>query len=123
MVRAIHAAEDIWHGRIEDLLKVTEQAGNAVPGPFVIHLQTCTAPIGKPSQDLLHFDGLHVYRLMRDHEGRAQFQLRLGIIESELQADAILATVREHYPGACKKAVDEVDRAAIARKVCSARSA
>jgi len=54
--------------------------------------------------------------------GVAQFQLRLGIIESEPEADTLLAMVREHYPGRSRKAGDD-DKAAIARAGCPAEPA
>jgi hypothetical protein len=60
---------------------------------------------------------------MRSHEGRPQFQLRLGIIESELEADKLLSMVREHYPRAIKQPVEDDDRAAIARAACPAEPA
>lgn len=117
MSRAIQASEDIWHRSIEDLLKSLEPARTPIPGPFVINLRTTTAPIALPSKDLPPFDRLHLYRLANRVGGRPQFQLRLGIIDSELEADAILATVRQLYPTATKQAVDAADRAAIARVV------
>src|SRR5207302_1709241 len=49
---------------------------------------------------------------------RPQFQLRLGIIESEQEADALLSMVREHYPGAIKERAEDDDKAAIARAAC-----
>src|SRR5438270_87330 len=52
---------------------------------------------------------------MRGHDARPQFQLRLGIIESEPEADTLLAMVREHYPGAIKERAEDDDKAAIAR--------
>jgi hypothetical protein len=60
---------------------------------------------------------------MGSHEGRPQFQLRLGIIESELEADTLLSMVREHYPGAIKERVQDDDKAAIARAACPAEPA
>src|SRR5258708_35631254 len=60
---------------------------------------------------------------MRDHDGRPQFQLRLVIIESELEADTLLSMVREHYPGAIKERAEDDDKAAIARAACPAEPA
>ena len=117
MSRAIQASEDIWHRSIEDLLRSIEPVRAPAPGPFVINLRTTTAPIALPSKDLPPFDRLHVYQLASRVGGRPQFQLRLGIIDSELEADAILASVREYYPAATKATVDAADRAAIARTV------
>jgi hypothetical protein len=121
--QAIQASEDIWHRSIEDLLRSIEPAQTPVAGPFVINLRTTTAPIALPSKDLPPFDRLHLYRLANRVGGRPQFQLRLGIIDSELEADAILATVRQLYPTATKQPVDAADRAAIARAVPSASPA
>jgi hypothetical protein len=110
----VSTSDDIWHLSIEDLLaQPTEPARTAGLGPFVINLRTSTATIGSPPKGLLPFDRLHVYQLVRSHEGQPQFQLRLGIIESELEADTLLSMVREHYP----------DKAAIARAACPAEPA
>jgi hypothetical protein len=115
----VQASDDIWHLSIEDLLAPPrEPARSAGPGPFVINLRTSTATIGSPPKGLLPIDRVHVYELMRGHDGRPQFQLRLGIIESELEADALLSMVREHYPGAIKERAEDDDKAAIARAAC-----
>jgi hypothetical protein len=120
----VQASDDIWHLGIEDLLAPpTKPARTAGLGPFVINLRTSTATIGSPPKGLLPFDRLHVYQLMRVHDGRPQFQLRLGIIESELEADALLSMVREHYPGAIRETADDDDKAAIARAASAAESA
>lgn len=117
-------SDDIWHLSIEDLLAPPrEPARTAGEGPFVINLRTSTAAIGSPPKGLLPFDRLHVYQLMRSHEGRPQFQLRLGIIESELEADTLLSMVREHYPGAIKEMAEDDDKTAIARAACPAEPA
>ncbi len=115
----VQASDDLWHLSIEDLLAPPRgPARTAGPGPFVINLRTSTAAIGSPPKGLLPIDRVHVYQLMRGHDGRPQFQLRLGIIESELEADALLSTVREHYPGAIKERAEDDDKAAIARAAC-----
>jgi hypothetical protein len=120
----VQASDDIWHLSIEDLLAPPrEPARTAGPGPFVINLRTSTATIGSPPKGLLPFDRVHIYQLMRSHEGRPQFQLRLGIIESEPEADTLLAMVREHYPGAIKERAEDDDKAAIARAACPAEPA
>jgi hypothetical protein len=120
----VQASDDIWHLSIEDLLAPPkEPARTAGLGPFVINLRTSTATIGSPPKGLLPFDRLHVYQLLRVHDGRPQFQLRLGIIESELEADALLSMVREHYPGAIRETAEDDDKAAIARAACAAESA
>ena len=115
----VQASEDIWHLGIEDLLAPPRgSARTAGPGPFVIILRTSTARIGSPPKGLLPIDRLHVYQLMRGHDAQPQFQLRLGIIESEQEADALLSMVREHYPGAIKERAEDDDKAAIARAAC-----
>src|SRR6266436_938027 len=118
------ASDDIWHLSIEDLLApARESARTAGPGPFVINLRTSSVTIGSPPKGLPPTDRLHVYQLARSHDGRPQFQLRLGIIESELEADALLSMVREHYPGAIKERAQDDDKAAIARAACPAEPA
>src|SRR5207253_9050131 len=71
--------------------------------------------IGSPPKGLLPLFRSHVYHPGRTHDGRPQFQLRLGIIESGLEADALLSMVREHYPAAIKETAQDDDKAAIAR--------
>jgi hypothetical protein len=120
----VPTSDDIWHLSIEDLLAPPREPARAAgQGPFVINLRTSTATIGSPPKGLLPFDRLHVYQLMRSHEGRPQFQLRLGIIESALEADTLLLMVREHYPGAIKETAEDDDKAAIARAACPAEPA
>ena len=117
MARVIkdQASDDIWHLGIEDLLAPPrDSARTAARGPFVINLRTSSATIGSPPKGLLPINRLHVYELARSDDGRPQFQLRLGIIESELEADALLPMVREHYPAAMKETADDDDRAATA---------
>ena len=110
------ASDDIWHLSIEDLLAPSREPARAAgAGPFVIKLTTSSATIGSPPKGLLPIDRLHVYQLERTHDGRPQFQLRLGIIESELEVDALLSMVREHYPAAIKETARDEDKAAIAR--------
>jgi hypothetical protein len=119
MANAAHASSEIWHRSLEDLLTALETPRAAAPpGPFVINLQTSTTSIDPNLGSVPQFDKLQVYRLFhRGSDGLPQFQLRLGIIESDLEADAILATVRKHYPNATKHAADDTDRAAIAHKL------
>ena len=110
------ASDDIWHLSIEDLLAPSREPARAAgAGPFVINLRTSSTTIGSPPKGLLPIDRLHVYQLERTHDARPQFQLRLGIIESELEADALLSMVREHYPAAIKETAQDDDKAAIAR--------
>ena len=110
------ASDDIWHLSIEDLLAPSREPARAAgAGPFVVNLRTSSTTIGSPPKGPLPIDRLHVYQLERTHDGRPQFQLRLGIIESELEADALLSMVREHYPAAIKETAQDDDKAAIAR--------
>ena len=120
------ASEELWHLGIGDLLALPDKpAPIALSGPFVINLRTSSTPIGGVSNALRRFEHLHVYRLERRHEGRPQFLLRVGIIETVLEADAILMTVREEYPGAFKASVGDDDRKAVAAtaRVATARRA
>ena len=125
MSGATQAADDIWHRSIEDLLQVIEPTREARAGSFAINLLTSAVPIGSPPKRLQQFERLQVYEVVRREQGTPKFQLRLGIIESELEADAILATVRAQYPSAAKQAADDDDRAAVvqARAARAARSA
>ena len=67
------------------------------------------------------FEPLHIYQLQRHQGAQSQFRLCLGIIETNLEADAILDLVTEFYPRArCEPAQDD-DRAAVKRKVMAAQ--
>ena len=93
------APEDLWHLTIDDLLSSPPEPkpiGGA--GPYVINLSASTAPISLPPNGLLEFEHLHLYQVQQRENGQQRFRLRLGPIASELEADAILGTVREHYP-------------------------
>jgi len=117
------AASDIWYGSVEDLLNALD-AGEATTtsGAFTINLQTSTVPVSLSLRGALKFEGLHVYQLQhRLDNGLSQFQLRLGIIQSDLEADAILATLRQYYPGATKRVAGDADRSTIKRLVSAAR--
>jgi hypothetical protein len=115
------AAEDLWHLSIGDLLAApNDRASPAGSGPVVINLSTSTAHIGPPAAGMRHFDGLHLYQLRRGPEDQPQYLLRLGIITSDIEADAILSSVLEHYPGATKASAEDDDRAAIAARAQAA---
>jgi hypothetical protein len=94
-------AGEIWHLSIEDLFQqVTEAPRLGGDGPFVINLSVSTAPISIPTKA---FDGCrdaHVYQIQVTEDGRTRYRLRLGPFVNEDQADAVLAEVRETYPGA-----------------------
>jgi hypothetical protein len=114
-------SEELWHLGIGDLLMPSvKPAPTAVAGPFVLTLRTSSTPIGGISNALQRFKHLHVYQLERRHEGRPQFVLRLGIIETGLEADAILATLREDYPGAFKASAGDEDREVVLAKARAA---
>jgi hypothetical protein len=124
MAKPVHASGDIWYRSVEDLLSALDTGkATSASTALAINLQTSAVPLDLGLKASLQFEGLHVYRLLhRLDNGLPQFQLRLGIIESDLQADAILAVVREHYPGATKRPVGEADRTAIARLVGAAQN-
>jgi len=110
-----HASEDIWHLSIEDLLGAPDDVPRvAGPGPFVINLRTSTAAISPPPRGLLRFERLHTYQIVRSQNGETQYRLRLGLIKSEEELEAILSQVREHYPGAMQEVAEADDKAAIA---------
>lgn len=116
------ASGDIWHLSIDDLFEPTNEGMQAVgPGPFVITLRTSNAPMGLPPQGLLRFEQLHVYELTHTEASRTQYLLRLGIIGTDLEADTILESVREHYPRASKDAAGANDKAAVTRAVGAAK--
>jgi hypothetical protein len=70
-------------------------------GPFVINLSVSTAPINVPNKAFTNSPlDAHVYQIQVTEDGRTRYRLRLGPFASEDEADAILAEVRDTYPGA-----------------------
>jgi hypothetical protein len=106
--------EDLWHLTIDDLLAppaARQRLGER--GPYVITLSASSAPLSIPPKEMVNWDQLHVYQVEREEDGRRRYRLRLGPISSELEADAILASVREHCPAAFRATADEDDLRAI----------
>ncbi len=94
-------AKDLWHLTIDDLLASPAETPRLVgPGPFVINLSTSTAPISIPAEGFPEYEHLRVYQVKQTDDGRTRYRLRLGLVTSELEADAILGAVRERYPSA-----------------------
>ncbi len=95
-------AGEIWHLSIEDLFQPVQEAVRlGGDGPFVINLSVSTAPINVPTKAFTNSPlDAHVYQIQVTEDGRTRFRLRLGPFASEDEADAILAEVRDTYPGA-----------------------
>jgi hypothetical protein len=95
-------AGEIWHLSIEDLFQPVEEAPRlGGDGPFVINLSVSTAPINVPTKAFTHSRlDAHVYQIQVSEDGRTRYRLRLGPFTSEDEADAVLAEVRDTYPGA-----------------------
>src|SRR5271163_2014598 len=94
-------AGEIWHLSIEDLfapVHETQRLGG--DGPFVINLSVSTAPIVLPPKPFAGRWEAHVYQIQVTEDGRTRFRLRLGPFNAEDEADAMLAEVRDTYPGA-----------------------
>ena len=110
-------SEELWHLGIGDrLVAMPEPAPIILSGPFVINLRTSSTPIGGIANALQRFKDAHVYQLERQHEGRPQFLLRVGMIDTELEADALLATICAEYPDAFKASAADDDLKAIAAR-------
>jgi hypothetical protein len=119
-------SEDLWHLSIDDLFASTiVPTSGPISGPFVINLSLSSVPSGAMPRGMPRFEQLCVYQLQRPlDERREEFRLRIGVIETELEADAILAAVREHYPAARKETASEEDSRAVAlRKAHAAQRA
>jgi len=117
-------AEDLWHLSIDDLFATpAEPSRLGGPGPFVINLSTSTAPISPPPKGTFNLEGVHAYQISRTEDGRQRFRLRLGPVKTELEADAILAAVREDYPGAMTAVAAEDDLRAITVATLAAEKA
>ena len=104
-------AGEIWHLSIEDLFQPVQEAPRlGGDGPFVINLSVSTAPISVPTKAFTssRLDA-HVYQIQVTEDGRTRFRLRLGPFTSEDEADAILAEVRDTYPGALTATASPAD--------------
>ena len=104
-------AGEIWHLSIEDLFQQVQEAPRlGGDGPFVINLSASTAPISVPTKAFTssHLDA-HVYQIQVTEDGRTRFRLRLGPFASEDEADAVLAEVRDTYPGALTATANAAD--------------
>src|ERR1700743_2335650 len=94
-------AGEIWHLSIEDLFQQVQEAPRlGGDGPFVINLSVSTAPINLPTKPFRSRQDAHVYQIQVTEDGRTRFRLRLGPFKTEDEADAMLAEVRDTYPGA-----------------------
>jgi SPOR domain len=95
-------AGEIWHLSIEDLFQPVQDAPRlGGDGPFVINLSASTAPISVPTKAFTNSPlSAHVYQIQVTEDGRTRYRLRFGPFASEDEADAVLAEVRDTYPGA-----------------------
>jgi SPOR domain len=109
-------AGEIWHLSIEDLFQPVQEAPRlGGDGPFVINLSVSTAPISVPTKAFTHSPlDAHVYQIQVTEDGRTRYRLRLGPFASEDEADAILAEVRDTYPGALTATASGSDMRVIA---------
>jgi len=109
-------AGEIWHLSIEDLFQPVQEAPRlGGDGPFVINLSVSTAPISVPTKAFTPSPlDAHVYQIQVTEDGRTRYRLRLGPFASEDEADAILAEVRDTYPGALTATASASDLRVIA---------
>jgi hypothetical protein len=117
-------AGEIWHLSIEDLFQPVQEAPRlGGDGPFVINLSVSTAPISVPTKAFTNspLDAL-VYQIQVTEDGRTRYRLRLGPFASEDEADAILAEVRDTYPGALTATASSSDLRVIATMQAKADS-
>ena len=117
-------AEDLWELTIDDLFSSSDAAASelhaAVPGPYAIDLCTSPEPALELAPSLQGFDYLHAYHVTDWKDDQLVFRLRLGPIESELEADAILSIVRSDYPSATTVPMGDDDQRMIALVATSA---
>jgi hypothetical protein len=116
---------DIWDLKLEDLFSdapaESEPAKNEF-GPYVINLATSVEPISLPSSTLLNYERTQIYQVTAWKNDRLLFRLRLGPINSELEANAILADILRDYPDAAVLPACEDDIRMIAAVAASATS-
>ncbi len=107
-------AGEIWHLSIDDLfapLPEKHRLGGA--GPFVINLSVSTVPINQNAKSIAGKWHAHVYQIQVNEDGRTRYRLRLGPFASEEEADAVLETARDLYPGALTATAGHADLQAI----------
>lgn len=109
------APEEFWHPS-DDNLRTPRAARPRLgaAGPYVINLSASNTPFSMEATALSNWFHLHIYQVQRVEDGRLRFRLRLGPITSELEADVIVAAVRESYPFALTATAGEDDLRAIA---------
>ncbi|HEX4151834.1 MAG TPA: hypothetical protein VHY75_06450 [Steroidobacteraceae bacterium] len=106
---------DFGHLSVDDLLEpILETPRLGGPGPFVINLIASSAPLGPPAKDLGMAAGVHVYQIQRTEDHRPRYRLRVGPFITELEAEVVLAIVRDVYPGALTATADSDDLRALA---------
>ena len=76
---------------------------------YVINLVTSADPMTCPPLRVADFEKLEVYQIAGWSRDRLLFHLRLGPIESELVADAVLAAVCHEYPNATAQLAGDSD--------------
>jgi hypothetical protein len=111
-VRKEQPGDELWDVSIEDLLATpgeTPASATGGRGPYIINLLTSVEPIRIPSASLIDFAQLNLYQVTGWKNDRLLFRLRLGPIQSALEADAILGCVRRDYPEAETLAAGEDD--------------
>jgi hypothetical protein len=117
-------ADDLWELTLDDLFSSSTAAASelrdAVPGPFAIDLCTSIEPASELAPSLQAFEHLHAYQVTDWKDDQLVFRLRLGPIDSELEADAILSIVRSDYPDATTVPVSDDDQRMIALVAASA---
>jgi hypothetical protein len=112
----------VWHpGGRDRPRKPREPDVGRRSGPYVIILRTSSTPITVVPEAMPRFEPLHIYQLQRHEGNQSQFRLCIGIIETNLEADAILDLVSEFYPRARREPAQDDDQAAVKRKVMAAR--
>jgi hypothetical protein len=108
-------AGEIWHLSIDDLFQPLQEAPRlGGEGPFVINLSASTAPISIPANAFAGCSDAHVYQIQVTEDGRTRYRLRVGPFATEDEADAVLAVVRDTYPGALTATAGASDSRVIA---------
>ena len=119
------AGEDLWELTVDDLLSSPTAAARepepSAPEPYVVDLSVGIEPFCVLGPSLADFDHLHVYQVTDWLDDRLVFRLRLGPVESELEADMILTVVRRDYPNASSLLATDDDFRMIAIVAASAK--
>jgi hypothetical protein len=93
------------------LMAAAMASANETGSPlFLINLCASMAPVQLANKTLPGLENYRLYQVTRVEDGRTRYRLRLGFFTTEVEAEGVLARVRENYPTAFTACLAEEDR-------------